>query len=92
MAGDLSRYHTVLRPCLMAFVFLAADSTAHNDPSQKPDGVATIFQRRQTQGQGNICGLSRNLSQPSHLMAITSKAEKFAMIAEPHNYPYVTDL
>ena len=25
-------------------------------------------------------------------MAITRKAEKFAMIAEPYNYPYVTDL
>lgn len=65
----------------MAFVFLAADGTAHNDTSQKPDGTGTIFQRREKQGQGNICGLSRNLSQPSHLMAITRKAEKFAMIA-----------
>ena len=70
-----------LRPCLMAFVFLAADGTAYNDTSQKPDGTGTIFQRREKQVQGNICGLSRNLSQPSHLMAITRKAEKFAMIA-----------
>lgn len=74
-------HRMVLRPCLTAFVFLAADGTAHNDTSQKPDGTVTIFQRRKKQGQGNICGLSRNLSQPSHLMAITRKAEKFAMIA-----------
>lgn len=54
------------------FFFFSTDIIAHNDTSLKPDGIQTISTKKQ--GQENICGPSRNLSQSSHLTAITSKA------------------
>lgn len=46
---------------------------------------------REEQGNKNICGLSRNLLQLSHLMAITRKAG-FEIVAQAYNYPFLTYL
>lgn len=54
------------------FFFFPTDIIAHNDTSLKPDGIQTISTKKQE--QENICGPSRNLSQPSHLTSITRKA------------------